>query len=120
MRNILGSLTVIRNGFKGFQQNESSILSYRTSVLYESIGYYMDIESPFKEISQEAARESLISISYTLPGETADVKSATTLSSNTTDEVSAGMNNNGIEKYISELISISNTLSPDSPGKHES
>ncbi|CAN0908238.1 hypothetical protein LINGRAHAP2_LOCUS25181 [Linum grandiflorum] len=124
MKNILGGLSAIRNGLRGFQLNldDGSILSYGTSVLCERIGDYMEIDSPCTEVSEEAARESLISISYSVPdtaGNT-DVKSATL--SYSTDDAAAGVNNSGIEKYMSELISISDTRPLDYPadsGTHE-
>ncbi|EEF42450.1 conserved hypothetical protein [Ricinus communis] len=66
----------------------------------------MDIKEACKQASQDLARESLIEISYSLPEkvQTPDV-----------GEISVGedMNNDGADRFRSELISISYSQSPD-------
>ncbi|CAL1376126.1 unnamed protein product [Linum trigynum] len=80
----------------------------------------MDTEVPCKEVSEEVARESLIAISYSVPDKDLNNSYADTdseaLSSSNKDGVAADMSNGGgVEKYMSELISISDYQSPDSP-----
>ncbi|CAI0418473.1 unnamed protein product [Linum tenue] len=73
----------------------------------------MDTEVPCKEVSEEVARESLIAISYSVPDKDTDSEA---LSSSNKDGVAADMSNGGgVDKYMSELISISDYQSPDSP-----
>ncbi|CAK7349257.1 unnamed protein product [Dovyalis caffra] len=75
--------------------------------------HFMDKISPLKEIPEEVvARESLIAISYLLPDKTLVRKLSE--NSNGAENLSEGKNyHDEAENYISELISISNSESPD-------
>lgn len=71
----------------------------------------MDKKSPAKEASDDVTRESLIAISYSVPDKLPAQKIS---SENLNDEnLVEEINCDGAEKYRSELISISNSQSPD-------
>ncbi|PON56719.1 hypothetical protein PanWU01x14_179370 [Parasponia andersonii] len=74
----------------------------------------MDKTAPRKEVPEEVTRESLISISYSLPEKVVTSKPST-------DKVNGGsliggVDSDGEDKFRSELISISYTQSPDVGG----
>ncbi|PON87527.1 hypothetical protein TorRG33x02_167050 [Trema orientale] len=82
----------------------------------------MDKTAPRKEVPEEVTRESLISISYSLPEKVVTSKPST-------DKVNGGsliegvdsdgedkFSSDGEDKFRSELISISYTQSPDVGG----
>ncbi|GMY29800.1 hypothetical protein FCV25MIE_25042 [Fagus crenata] len=71
----------------------------------------MDIKASCKEVSEELARELLIAISYSLPDQVLELNSVPE-NFNSVDNVVVS-NNDGAEKYRSELISISYVQSPD-------
>ncbi|CAI0471108.1 unnamed protein product [Linum tenue] len=79
----------------------------------------MDIQVPFKEVSEEVVRESLIAISYSTPDKALNTLYAETealSSSSNKDGGAVDMSNSGVvEMYMSELISISNYQAPECP-----
>lgn len=75
----------------------------------------MDKSAPGKEACEEVTRESLIAISYTLPDNTFASKLSSEIP-NREKPVDA-KDDDGAEKYRSELISISNSESPDTLGE---
>ncbi|CAL1399423.1 unnamed protein product [Linum trigynum] len=80
----------------------------------------MDIEVPFKEVSEEVVRESLIAISYSTPDKAPNTLYAETealsSSSSNKDGGAVDMSNSGVvDMYMSELISISNYQAPECP-----
>lgn len=70
------------------------------------IQHFMDSRGACKEVSDELARELLIAISYPVPDQVLD------LSFVPRDRVLVA-NGDGDEKYVSELMTISNVQSPD-------
>ncbi|XP_050238575.1 uncharacterized protein LOC126688052 [Mercurialis annua] len=74
---------------------------------------YMDKIEPGKIGQEEVTRESLIAISYSVP----DQKLASQVSSeNLGNQKFVEVDYDGADKYRSELISISNSQSPDAQG----
>ncbi|EYU40297.1 hypothetical protein ABFS82_02G134500 [Erythranthe guttata] len=72
----------------------------------------MDKKEPRKDPSEDVTRESLISISYGVPEKGTTAEKST--NNNTGGEkVSRPLKHDGDEKYRSELISISDSPSPD-------
>ena len=71
----------------------------------------MDNKAAREKISQELARESLIGISYCLPDK---VHNSEVVPQSVNDEEKLPViNGDGAEKYRSELMSISDSQSPD-------
>lgn len=71
----------------------------------------MDNEVPCKKVSPEQARESLIAISETLPEKPSTLPAEDIPMANGNDVV-----DHEKEGYISQLISIADTPSPDTEG----
>lgn len=74
----------------------------------------MDKTAPEKEVPEEVTRESLISISYSLPEN--DLTSKPSPDKLNGENLVGGIDCDGEDKFRSELISISYTQSPDVGG----
>ncbi|GMI71751.1 hypothetical protein like AT1G32460 [Hibiscus trionum] len=71
----------------------------------------MDSKVPSQKVTQELARGLLIAISYSLPGSDPNSDRASKIVDSANGAVAANVDE--VEKYRSELISISNAQSPD-------
>ncbi|KAK9009809.1 hypothetical protein V6N11_036334 [Hibiscus sabdariffa] len=71
----------------------------------------MDSKVPSQKVTQELARELLIAISYSVPDTDPNSNSASKIVDGTNGAVAANVDE--VEKYRSELISISDDQSPD-------
>ncbi|GMN65259.1 hypothetical protein TIFTF001_034328 [Ficus carica] len=76
--------------------------------------HFMDKTAPEKEVPEEVARESLISISYSLPEKVLTSKVSSDKANG--ESLVGGVDRDGEDKFRSELISISYTQSPDLGG----
>ena len=74
----------------------------------------MDKTAPGKEVPEEVTRESLISISYSLPEKVLTSKPSIDKANGET--LLGRVDSDGEDKFRSELISISYTQSPDVGG----
>ncbi|KAJ6701301.1 hypothetical protein OIU74_012625 [Salix koriyanagi] len=78
---------------------------------WEKVRHFMDNKAAREKIAQELARESLIGISYCLPDK---VHNSEGVPQSVNDEEKLPViNGDGAEKYRSELMSISDSQSPD-------
>lgn len=78
---------------------------------------FMDKPVPGKEACEEVTRELLIAISYTLPDNTSASKLPSEIPNGETP-AKVSTDYDGAEKYRAELIAISNSESPATPGEH--
>ena len=75
---------------------------------------FMDKTAPGNEVPEEVTRESLISISYSLPEKVPNSKPSSDKENG--ESLVGGVDSDGEDKYRSELISISYTQSPETVG----